>query len=138
MSTCRIAHCLVIGMCILAIDVAMYAQSTPAFTNKATDPKATQIGWFLEQEFSPYFYNCSNKQSMKTKKGVVVSTVPVPILTNIQGDVWNWVYNKLTYSAATAFTIISPDGVSPKFPAGCVPAWYGCPSRSRDDVSGRD
>ena len=82
MSTCRIAHCLVIGMCILAIDVAMYAQSTPAFTNKATDPKATQIGWFLEQEFSPYFYNCSNKQSMKTKKGVVVSTVPVPILTH--------------------------------------------------------
>jgi len=117
MSNSKYTKLLFVGMVISWCSPILCAQSTPAFVNDTPDDHdAVKIGWFLEQEFSPYFNNCSNNQPMKTKDNVVVSTVPVPILTAIQDDVWNWVYNKHTYTAALAFSIISADQTLPSSP----------------------
>jgi hypothetical protein len=74
---------------------------------------SVKIGFFLEQEFKPYFSACSQNTPMK-KGNKVVSTIPVSIQNALGPDqVWQWAMKPKKYTVANGFAVVSKDQTLP-------------------------
>lgn len=64
-----------------------------------------KIGYFLETQFSDYFKKCAG-QPMTTKDGVVLTSIPLPLIGSFEPYAWIWIQKDPGYSVGNGFSIV--------------------------------